>query len=235
MEFIPKEIEAYAREISTPESGVLAKLNRTTHAHMIRPRMLSGHLQGLLLEMISHMIRPGAILEIGTYTGYSAICLAQGLAEGGMLHTIDHNPELEDFTREYIRMAGLEEKIVLHTGEALDVIPTLDETFDLVFIDADKENYIRYFDLAFGKLRPGGVILADNVLWSGKVITEKAGGHKVGGKPCEAAEGTGFRQGPADPETMGIIRYNEYLKTHPGIINLLLPFRDGLMISIKRS
>lgn len=219
MEFIPPEIDAYARSVSTPESPVLARLNRNTHARMIRPRMLSGHLQGLLLEMISRMVRPNAILEIGTYTGYSAICMAQGLSDQGKLHTIDHNPELEDFSREYIRQAGLEDKIILHTGEALEVIPTLDVTFDLVFIDADKENYVRYFEMAFQKLRPGGVILADNVLWSGKVT--------------EAVKNPSA--GPPDPDTIGIIRYNEYVKTHPGIINFLLPFRDGVMISMKKA
>jgi caffeoyl-CoA O-methyltransferase len=217
MEFLPKEIEAYAKEISTGESPVLASLNRNTHARMIRPRMLSGHLQGKLLEMISRMIRPAAILEIGTYTGYSAICLAQGLQPGGILHTIDHNPELRNFTMDYIKGAGLESSIVLHTGEALEVIPTLTEGFDLVFIDADKENYIRYFDLAFEKLRPGGVILADNVLWSGKVIGVDA-----------------TDPGKTDPDTLGIVRYNQYVKDHPGITNLLLPFRDGLMISMKK-
>lgn len=212
MEFIPKDIEEYARKITGGESPVLESLNRETHARMIRPRMLSGHLQGRFLEMVSRMVRPVTILEVGTYTGYSAICLAQGLQPGGKLHTIDHNPELEDFTREYIRLAGLEECIVLHTGEALEVIPSLQDSFDLVFIDADKENYIRYFDMAYEKLRPGGVILADNVLWSGKVIAEAT-----------------------DPETLGIVRFNEYVREHPGIINLLLPFRDGLMISMKKN
>ncbi|MFO7997633.1 MAG: O-methyltransferase [Bacteroidales bacterium] len=212
MDLITKETEAYAGNISGEESDVLASLNRETHARMIRPRMLSGHLQGRLLEMISRMVRPERILEIGTYTGYSAICLAQGLTASGLLHTIDHNPELKDFTREYIQRAGLEKKVILHTGEALEVIPTLEEMFDLVFIDADKVNYIRYFDLAYEKLRPGGVILADNVLWSGKVI----------GLETEA-----------DPDTMGIARFNQYVKNHPGIRNLLLPFRDGLMISMK--
>jgi caffeoyl-CoA O-methyltransferase len=256
MEFIPKEIEDYAREISSSESPVLASLNRHTHARMVRPRMLSGHLQGRLLEMISRMLRPAAILEIGTYTGYSAICLAQGLQSGGKLHTIDHNPELEDFTRDYIRQAGLESSIVLHIGEALEVIPTLNEYFDLVFIDADKENYIRYFDMAYEKLRPGGVILADNVLWSGKVIGADAGGpentaggpERTSGGPENTAGGPERTSGgpentagkaresaAPDPETLGIIRFNQYVKDHPGIINLLLPFRDGLMISMKKA
>ena len=247
MEFIPKEIEDYAREISSSESPVLASLNRNTHARMVRPRMLSGHLQGRLLEMISRMLRPAAILEIGTYTGYSAICLAQGLQSGGKLHTIDHNPELEDFTRDYIRQAGLESSIVLHIGEALEVIPTLNEYFDLVFIDADKENYIRYFEMAYEKLRPGGVILADNVLWSGKVIGADAGGpertssgadaggpERTSGGP-ENTAGKARESAAPDPETLGIIRFNQYVKDHPGIINLLLPFRDGLMISMKKA
>ncbi len=212
MNFLPPEIERYAESISSPESGVLKKLNRDTHAKVLRPRMLSGHLQGNLLELISCMIRPSRILEVGTYTGYSAICMARGLKAGGRLHTIDHNPELEDFAREYFVRAGLQNSIVQHIGEALDLIPTLDETFDLAFIDADKENYITYFDMIYEKTSSGGVILADNVLWSGKVLQKDAGN---------------------DPETEGIVRFNEYVKNHSGIRNLLLPFRDGLMISQK--
>ncbi len=231
MEFIPKEIEAYARTISSPESEVLERLNRDTHALVLKPRMLSGHLQGRLLEMISMMINPSRVLEIGTYTGYSAICLARGLKENGKLHTIDHNPELESFTAGYIKAAGMEHKIIQHIGEALDVIPGIQERFDLVFIDADKENYIRYFDMALDKLRAGGFILADNVLWSGKVLEQnqpinKSGDENFGAtKPLKATK---------DPETEALIRFNEYVKTHPGVHNLLLPFRDGLMISMKK-
>jgi len=200
---------------------VLAELNRNTHARMLRPRMLSGHLQGRLLELMSRMLCPQRILEIGTYTGYSAICLARGLAPGGLLHTIDHNPELEDFARQYIDKAGLSDRIILHTGEALEVIPALEERFDMVFIDADKENYVRYFDLAMDKLRPGGVILADNVLWGGKVL---------GGQETSQEGQTG-----TDRETRGIIRFNEHVSQHPGVLNMLLPFRDGLMICMKQA
>ncbi len=230
MEFIPKEIERYAQLMSSPESDVLNQLNRDTHALVLKPRMLSGHLQGKLLEMISNMLRPHRILEIGTYTGYSAICLAQGLRNDGRLHTIDHNPELEDFAARYIKKAGLERKVIQHIGEALEVLPQIKETFDLVFIDADKGNYIRYFDMVYDKLRPGGFILADNVLWSGKVIC-----------PCDEAPLPGIHNDAVspreatkkDPEAEAIIRFNNYLRTHPGIQNLLLPFRDGLMISMK--
>ncbi len=213
-----QEIEAYARHISSPESEALSRLNRDTHAMILRPRMLSGHLQGKLLETISLMLRPKYILEIGTYTGYSAICLAQGLASGGMLHTIDHNPELEDFTREYIILSGMQDRITQHIGEALDVIPRIKETFDLVFIDADKENYVRYFELAYEKLRDGGVIVADNVLWDGKPVDAWTGNQAVK---------------DTDRDALGIIRFNEYIRQHKGISRLLLPFRDGVMICVK--
>ncbi len=164
------DIENYAREHTTPENETLRKNNRETYAKILRPRMLSGHLQGRLLEMISKMVQPSRILEIGTYTGYSAICLSRGMKDNGILHTIDHNPELEDFTRNFFRMEGLEDKVIYHLGEALDILPGIEEIFDLVFIDADKENYIRYYEICMEKLNPGGVILADNVLWDGKVL-----------------------------------------------------------------
>lgn len=212
MQITPDAIGQYASQMSSPESDVLRKLNRETHARVLRPRMLSGHLQGKLLEFISRISAPRRILEIGTYTGYSAICLAQGLTPDGLLHTIDHNPELEDFANDFFQQAGLSEKIILHVGEALHIIPTLQDTFDLVFIDADKENYIRYFDICLEKLRPGGIILADNVLWSGKVL-----------KPVAQN----------DTETRAIIAFNEYVTSHPGVSNLLLPFRDGLMMIRK--
>jgi caffeoyl-CoA O-methyltransferase len=230
MEFIPKNIDAYAKHISTPESEVLRQLNRDTHAMILRPRMLSGHLQGKFLEMISKMVQPDRILEIGTYTGYSAICLAQGLGDNGILHTIDHNPELEDFASKYIMMAGLKHKIRQHIGEALDVLPQIHDTFDLAFIDADKENYIRYFDLVYENLRPGGVILADNVLWSGKVLEQDI---RANSSSTSETNDITRNKRKSDPETEAIIRFNNYIKNHRGINNLLLPFRDGLMISIK--
>ena len=214
MEFLPQNIEAYAAAHSTDEPAVLKRLNRETHAKVLKPRMLSGHMQGSLLTFISRMLQPVRVLEIGTYTGYSAICLAQGLKPGGLLHTIDHNPELEDFTSQHIREAGLEHAIVRHIGEALDVIPGLDEDFDLVFIDADKENYCRYFDLVLPKIPKGGFIIADNALWSGKVLL-----------PPEEM----------DEETKGIAEFNQYVHQHPHVRNMLLPFRDGLMFMEKIS
>ena len=230
MKLIPEKIDRYARLISSPESEVLQRINRDTHAKVLRPRMLAGHLQGRLLEMISMMINPQRVLEIGTYTGYSAICLARGLKDNGILHTIDHNPELEDFAATYIKASGKGSQIVQHIGEALDVIPQINETFDLVFIDADKENYIRYFDMAYDKLRSGGWILADNVLWSGKVIDQ----HNDTPTNSQASEASSpIEKAKRDPETEAIRQFNEYLRTHPGVHNLLLPFRDGLMISMK--
>jgi len=212
MELIPDFIEEYASACSSDEPEVLKKLNRDTRAKVLQSRMLSGHLQGRLLSFISRMINPGRILEVGTYTGYSALCLAEGLTEEGKLHTIDHNPELEDFAAEYFRMAGMDNQIIQHVGEALDVIPSLKETFDLVFLDADKKNYVRYFDLICPKLKTGGLILADNVLWGGKVFDP----------PDER-----------DEEAMGIVRFNQHIRDHKGVRQLLLPLRDGLMIIEK--
>jgi caffeoyl-CoA O-methyltransferase len=207
-----EKVEQYAMKMTSPEADILKKLSRETHAKVLRPRMLSGHLQGKFLEFIARLTSPRTILEIGTYTGYSAICLAQGLTEHGLLHTIDHNAELEDFAKRFFKEAGLSEKIVFHVGEALEVIPTLQENWDLVFIDADKENYISYFELVLPRLRKGGLIIADNVLWSGKVLEETP---------------------DTDKETQGIIAFNEYVSSHPGVTSLLLPLRDGLMILQK--
>lgn len=212
MDFLPKDIENYSAAMSSPEHDLLKRLNRETYSRILKPRMLSGHLQGLLLSFISRMVRPRQILEIGTYTGYSALCLAEGLREGGKLHTIDHNEELEDFTSKYIQEAGYSDRIIQHTGEAIDIIPRLDIYFDLVFIDADKENYINYFNMVFPKMVKGSVLLADNALWSGKVLS----------KPEQM-----------DSETRGIASFNEHVKNHSGVRNLLLPFRDGIMIMEK--
>ncbi len=173
MEFLPEKIDQYAGEHTAPESPLLQQLNRETWANVLMPRMLSGHIQGRVLSMLSHMIRPVNILEIGTYTGYSALCLAEGLQPGGKLTTLDINEELEDMVRRYIREAGKEQAIDYRIGNAVEVIPTLSGPFDLVFIDADKENYARYYDLVFDKVKPGGYIIADNVLWSGKIVDEK--------------------------------------------------------------
>jgi len=205
-------IEAYAENHSSPEPDVLTRLSRDTHLRTHMPQMLSGHLQGTLLRMISQMLKPKQILEIGTFTGYSAICLAEGLADTGILHTLEINPEMQDFAAKYFQEAGLSDKIMMHTGIALDILPGLPGPFDLVFIDADKDNYIPYFDLAMEKTRPGGWIIADNTLWYGRVLEPDAGN---------------------DRETAGIIAFNDYVQSHPEVENLLLPLRDGLMIIRK--
>ncbi|HSV87557.1 MAG TPA: O-methyltransferase [Bacteroidales bacterium] len=210
---ILEAIEHYARSMSEPELPVLQRLSRETHAKMLKPRMLSGHIQGELLRFISCLKPSRRILEIGTFTGYSAICLAQGLTDNGILHTIDNNAELEGFALRFFAEAGLKNKIVMHIGDALQVIPKIDERFDLVFIDADKENYVNYFELVYPKLPSGGIILADNVLWEGKVLQ----------KPDEN-----------DSETRGIIRFNEYVRTHQGISKVMLPYRDGLTLIRKK-
>ncbi len=212
MNILLPEIEKYAQEHTSPESGVLETLNRETHAKVIRPRMLSGHLQGKLLEMISCMVQPQRILEIGTYTGYSAICLAKGLKPGGEIHTIDHNPELEKFTMSFFEQAELSDVIKYYIGEALDVLPAIDEIFDLVFIDADKENYKAYYTISLEKLRPGGIILVDNVLWSGKVLQQPS---------------------KDDIETLAIQEFNDYIQSDPRVENILLPIRDGLSLIRK--
>ena len=173
MNFLPEELAKYAEAHTTAESRVLKELSRETNLKVLMPQMLSGHLQGQFLKMLSCMIQPRCILEIGTFTGYSAICLAGGLQEKGMLHTIDNNEELKTMALKYFKKAGLEKKIKLYTGNGKKIIPTLKETFDLVFIDADKENYSNYYDLVFDKTRKGGFIIADNVLWSGKVLEKK--------------------------------------------------------------
>lgn len=205
-------IEAYAENHSSPEPEILARLSRETHLRTHSPQMLSGHLQGAFLQMISLMLKPSQILEIGTFTGYSAICLADGLQEDGVLHTIDVNPEMIDFAGKYFAEAGFNDRIIMHTGDAVAIIPSLPGPFDLVFIDADKENYIRYFDLVLEKMNPGGWIIADNTLWYGKVL-----------EPNKSE----------DHETAGIIAFNTYIHNHPAVENLLLPIRDGLMMMRK--
>jgi len=211
MEFLPKDIQSYADRHTAPESEVLHQINRETHLHVLKPRMLSGHLQGRLLSMLSHLIQPKRILEIGTYTGYSALCLAEGLAKDGKLITIDTNAELEPRVLSYIQKSGFTDQIELKIGHALDIIPLLNETWDLVFIDADKENYLNYYNLVVGNMRPGGLIIADNVLWSGKVVDEKA----------------------TDIDTQMIRKFNEEVHLDPRVTNVLLPVRDGLMVLRK--
>jgi caffeoyl-CoA O-methyltransferase len=172
MKFLVEEIEEYSAAHTEDENALLKSLNRETHAHILSPRMLSGHLQGRFLSMISRMIRPDRILEIGTYTGYSGICLCEGLNPGGKLITIDVNEELESFTRRYFDQTPFKDQIDYRIGNALDIIPTLTDTFDIVFIDADKINYSAYFNLCLDKTRTGGFLIADNVLWSGKVVQQ---------------------------------------------------------------
>lgn len=209
---ISESINQYAEKFTTPESEPLQALNRETHVKVELPVMLSGHLQGSMLQMISNMIKPGSILEIGTYTGYSAICLAQGLAEGGHLYTIDINEELQDMCFHYFCKAGLENKITQYIGKAAEIIPTLDKTFDLVFIDADKQGYAHYYDLVFNKVPVGGFILADNVLYDGEVVL------------------------PAEEQSRNakaIHAFNEKVKNDSRVEHVLLPVRDGIMIMRK--
>ncbi|WP_421978328.1 O-methyltransferase [Roseivirga seohaensis] len=213
MEFIPEDIQKYVEAHTDPESELLMDLNRETHAKVMMPRMLSGHLQGRALSMISHMIKPSRILEIGTYTGYSALCMTEGLTEGGKLITLDKNEELEEMVRGYFEKAGYSNVIDFRIGNAIELIPEIDGPFDLVFIDADKANYYNYFKLVFEKVRPGGFIIADNVLWSGKVVqTEK----KI------------------DKDTQAILDFNRLTHEDDRVENVLLPIRDGLMVLRKK-
>lgn len=212
MEFLDPGLAQYTEEHTSPEDKVLAELNRETNAHILMPRMLSGHLQGRVLSMISHMVKPKYILEIGTYTGYSAICLAEGLQEGGQVHTIDINDELMPLVNKYIAKASLQNKIIAHTGNALNIIPTLTPLFDIVFIDADKINYSNYFDLVIDKIPSGGFIIADNVLWSGKIID-----------PIEKM----------DNDTRALNSFNKKVHNDRRVENVLLPVRDGLLLIRK--
>jgi caffeoyl-CoA O-methyltransferase len=204
-------LEQYITGHSTPPDSLLEELYRETHIRFINPNMVSGHLQGLLLELISKMIQPESILEIGTFTGYSAICLARGLKKGGKLLTMEINDELESFSRGYFERAGLSGSIEQISGRAQAIIPELKGMFDLVFIDGDKREYCEYFRLVKDKVKKGGFILADNVLWGGKALENDT----------------------KDQQSKGIIEFNEMLKNEPGIENLILPLRDGLMIIRK--
>ena len=212
MEFLAKKIEQYACDHTQEENSVLAELNRETWAKVLIPRMLSGHLQGRALSMFSKMIKPKYILEIGTYTGYSAICLSEGLQEDGKLHTIDINEELKSISSNYFEKAGISKNIVQYVGNALEIIPNIKDEFDLVFIDADKENYINYFKIVIEKMPIGGFIIADNVLWSGKVVEE------VNDK---------------DQETKALKEFNTLIQISERVENILMPIRDGLMICQK--
>jgi len=213
MEFIHEELEKYAQMHSSDESPLLKKINRDTYANILMPRMLSGHLQGRFLSMLSCMVKPQNILEIGTFTGYSALCLSEGLAEDGKIYTIDINEELEERVRNYFDEAGLSKKINYYIGNASELIPKLQVNFDLVFIDADKVNYINYYNQVFDKVRKGGFIIADNVLWSGKVIGPESK------KP--------------DKDTQALMNFNDLIYHDARVEKVMLPLRDGLTIIKK--
>ncbi|MFV9482964.1 O-methyltransferase [Christiangramia sp. OXR-203] len=210
MHFLPENIDEYIVAHSQPEPQHLEKLNRETNQKVMQPRMLSGHYQGRVLSLLSKMKNPRSILEIGTYTGYSALCLAEGLKEDGILHTIDINEELEDFQKKHFQASPYSDRIVQHIGDATEIIPNIEENFDLVFIDADKPNYPKYFELIIDKMKSGGIILSDNVLWSGKVVEELK---------------------KDDLSTKALLEYNALLNEDPRVETVILPIRDGLTLS----
>jgi predicted O-methyltransferase YrrM len=210
MHFLSDELDHYVTQHSQNEPELLAQLNKETYQKILQPRMISGHFQGRVLSMLSKIIHPTNILEIGTYTGYATLCLAEGLAEGGTIDTIDIEEELVDFQRKYFDRSQWSSQITQHLGNALEIIPTLNKKYDLVFIDADKENYINYFHMIVPMMNKGGIILSDNVLWSGKVLEEV---------------------NPKDITTKILLEYNELLKNDTRIETVLLPIRDGLTVS----
>ena len=210
MHFIPEKLDDYVVAHSEKEPELLQQLTRETYQKILQPRMLSGHYQGRILSMLSKLINPASILEIGTYTGYSALCLCEGLQKNGQLHTIDINEELEDFQRNYFDRSPYGNQIIQHIGDATEIIPNLKTNFDLVFIDADKPNYPKYFELIISKMNSGGVILSDNVLWNGKVVEKLQ---------------------PNDISTKALLKYNRLLADDKRIETVLLPVRDGLTIS----
>ncbi len=212
MDFFPAELAEYAENHSDKESELLARINRETHLHVLKPRMLSGHMQGRLLSMFSKMIAPKRTLEIGTYTGYSALCIAEGIPEDGLIYTVDKNEELITRVKSYFSESRFGKHIKFYSGDALALIPTFKEAWDLVFIDADKVNYGNYYDLIFDQLVTGGYVIADNVLWSGKVIDQSV----------------------IDEDTVAIREFNQKIKDDPRVENVLAPFRDGLMIIRKK-
>jgi caffeoyl-CoA O-methyltransferase len=213
MEFLPEALQAYCDLHTDEEPEALKKINRETHLKVLKPRMLSGHFQGRFLSFLSKISRPKNILEIGTYTGYSAICLAEGLQEDGLLVTVDCNEELEQVVKQNIALAGLEKTIVFKLGDAKQMVSELEYQWDMVFIDADKVNYSIYYDLVFDKVNMGGLIIADNVLWSGKVLDSNVK--------------------PSDEDTKAILAFNYKVAKDPRVERILLPLRDGLMVARK--
>lgn len=213
MHFLSRDLEDYIRSHSQEEPELLCQLTRETHLKVVRPRMLTGHYQGRVLSMLSKIIHPKNILEIGTYTGYSALCLAEGLQKDGQLHTIEANEELHDMQRRYFTKSGYGSQIIQHTGNAKDIIPTMSGTFDLIFIDADKKEYPEYFELVLDRTQSGSIILSDNVLWSGKVV--------------ELGEAK-------DKATQLLLEYNKKLKEDSRVETVLLPIRDGLNLTRVR-
>ena len=210
MDFISEKLTEYISENSNTEPEILAKLNEETYQKVLQPRMLSGHIQGRFLSMISKMKSPSCILEIGTYTGYGTLCLAEGLSDGGKIFTIDRNEELLKIQNKYFEMSGKRDKIIQLTGNAKDILENLDESYDMVFIDADKENYIEYFNLVSERLNNNGIIISDNVLWSGKVLNSPS---------------------KNDEETNILIEFNKTLNEDERFETIILPLRDGLSIS----
>lgn len=213
MEFISAELDEYINRHTEAEPQLLCELNRETNLKVLQPRMLSGHFQGRFLSMLTKILQPENVLEIGTYTGYSALCMLEGLAVGGKITTIDINEELEDMVRKYIEKAGAEKQIDYKIGDAREIIPQLKGDFDLVFIDADKENYVTYYKMVIDRVRPGGIILTDNVLWSGKVL-----------EPLKEN----------DVDTAAILKYNTLVNNDSRVESILLPIRDGVMLTRKK-
>ncbi len=207
------ELENYILNHIDPESELLATLDRETHLYHLRPRMVSGHLQGRILKMMCRMVSPRRILELGTFTGYSALCLAEGLVEGGEVHTIEIDDEIEDFTRSYFDRSPYRDQIKLFIGDASEIIPTLTDIYDMVFIDANKRDYLKYYELVLPKVRPGGIILADNTLWDGKVVTDP---------------------NSRDAQTIGIEAFNDFVTGDTRVEKVILPLRDGLTILWKK-
>lgn len=211
MEFLDPKLDAYVHKMTSPEPDLLSALNRETYAKVIMPRMLAGHLQGRVLSMLSYMIKPKYVLDVGTYTGYSAHCFAEGVQDGGKVVSLDVNDELSWIHDQYVKSSDYKDKIEIIFGKALEVIPSLDYDWNIVFLDADKENYLNYYNLLIEKLKPGAYILADNVLWSGKILDE--------------------REVEKDEETRALYNYSKTITEDERVENVLFPIRDGLMVA----